>query len=49
MKSAKKLRKSSGILSNEPKRIGKVLDEDVQKLQLSWRIEKTGKYFCFNK
>ena len=36
MKSTRKLRKSSGILSNKPKRIGKVLDKDVQKNVISF-------------
>ena len=36
MKSTRKLQKSSGILSNKPKRIGKVLDKDVQKNVISF-------------
>ena len=36
MKSARELRKSNGILSNKPKRIGKRLDKDVLKKLISF-------------
>ena len=36
VKSARELRKSSGILSNKPKRVAKVVDEDVRKNVISF-------------
>ena len=49
VKSARELRKSSGILSNKPKRIGKVLDEGVLKYVISFHGSDEFSQICSGK